>query len=128
MTNEYLSISEVELIHQINQDLHILIEKYGKEKILWGAKWLLNPAIISTNLILIDDKNWKHEIKWESKERPPNIYRLRKWPNLHASLTLEECNQPLFHTQDCEFKMTQHKFLKRDCGCVDSIYEYEMIR
>jgi len=128
VTNEYLSINEAEEIRLINKDLHILIEKYGKEKLLWGAQWLSNPPIISTKLILIDDKNWKHEIKWESKERPPHTYRLRKYPKLHASLTLEECNPPLFHTQDCEFKMTNHKFLKRDCGCVDSIYEYEMIR
>lgn len=127
MTNEYLSESDVNLIQSVNADLAILIEKYGKEKLCWGATWLLNPPIVSTKLILIDDKGWKHTIPWEPKERPPNIYIIRKWPNLHANWTLKDCNPPLYHTKDCEFKMMSQKFLKLHCGCVDCIYEYEMI-
>lgn len=126
--DNYLSEEEILLIQNINIDLQNLIDKYGKKELLWGAKWLLNPSIISHKMILKDDKGWEKELLFDNKENhPPNNYRIRNYPKLNIITTLQENEPQLWKAIDFEFRLSNHRFVKRECGCIDAIYEYEMI-
>lgn len=126
MTN-YLDDKEIELIEKVNNDLLILIKKYGKKELYWAAQWLFHKPIVTTKIILKDDKAWFHTLDWSSEQKPPSIYRIRKYPQLDLFPILDADTPQVMNTIDYEFRLTNHQLTKRDCGCIDSIYEYEMI-
>lgn len=121
-----LSDDEIDTIYKVNTELSKLVDKFGKDKLMFSAQWLFKKPVANEYLILKDEKGWEHKIDWVIGRPPIRTYRIRKFPPFNP-ISIDSDPDPLpMMVPDYIFNLRTTKIHKRDCGCVDLYHHYEI--